>query len=462
MRRLSLTALDIALSVGAATGLIVLLDPIAPLGSLGSLYLLAVLFVAIRRDQPAALITAVLSVAVLNYFFIEPLHRLTISNSENVVALVVLLIAALVVSRLATMVRRKASEAGERAERAAAREREAMILAEAASALLAGGEPERQIARVSESIDSASEGALRLELGAAPSTRDREQAVPLPGGRRPAWLYARRDAPPGAPDAGRLAEPLARLLDVAVERAETAARAAEAEASRRADVAKTAILHAISHDLRSPLTAIRTAANGLDSDVLSDDDREALLGVIDVESERLGRLIEDLLDLSRIQAGAVNPRADWCDLGEVVLGAAAEVEARRGTHPISIELDADVPLIRADAAQLERVFTNLLENAVRFSPSGSPVTVTGGVAGERVIVRITDQGPGIPPSQRPRVFEPFFRGRELGQQGAGLGLAICRGFVEANGGQLQLQADSGRGTAFAVSFPLVPQPQAVA
>ncbi len=462
VRRFSLAAFDVLVALAAATGLVALLDPHAPITGLGSLYLLAVLFVAVRRGQLAALVTAALSVLTLNFFFIKPLYRLTIAESENVVALAVLLIAAVVVGRLADAVRRRAGEAEQRAALAAAREREAMILADAASSLLAERGLERQVARMSESLRDGSGNELRLELGSAPSPEPDEEALPLPTRLRPAWLYARRGAGWSRPDAERLLDPLARLIDVAVERVKAAAGATEAEAARRADIAKTAILHAISHDLRSPLTAIRTAASGLESGALSPDDRTALLEVIDAESARLARMIDDLLDLSRIQAGAANPRADWCDVREAVFAAAAEVQSRHGTHPIELELDADLPLIRADVSQLERVFTNLLENAVRFSPQGAAVQVSGGVGGGRVVVRVTDQGPGIPPSQRARVFEPFFSGREAGHRGAGLGLAISRGFVEANGGQLQLQTDTGRGTAFAVSFPLVPQPQAVA
>src|SRR5205807_4161845 len=118
--------------------------------------------------------------------------------------------------------------------------------------------------------------------------------------------------------------------------------------------------------------------------------------------------------------------------------------------------------VRVDAAQLERVFSNLIENAVKFSPPGTAVRVTAGVGGGRVTVRVIDRGRGIPSHQRARVFEPFFRGRGEPGAGSGLGLAICRGFVEANGGQILLQSSADRGTSFAVSFPVAPQPQPIA
>src|SRR5262249_42074443 len=161
------------------------------------------------------------------------------------------------------------------------------------------------------------------------------------------------------------------------------------------------------------------------------------------------------------------PRSDWCDLADVAASAAAQVRRRQGDHPISIELPSDLPLIRADPSQLERVLANLIENAVKFSPPHEPVRVTGGGGARRgtgggiVTWRLIDRGPGIPASQRAAVFEPFFRGRRGDNRGSGLGLAICRGFVEANGGELALHADTGRGTAFAVSFPLAEQPAPV-
>ena len=302
-------------------------------------------------------------------------------------------------------------------------------------------------------------GSSRVELASAPTTRDGEAAVRLPTVSRPAWLYVSEDVPGERGALDRIAVPLAGLIDVALERDRLDARAAEAEATRRADVAKTAILRAISHDLRSPLTAITTAADALSGDRLSRSDRDDLVAVLREESARLAGLVDDLLDVSRIESGAVNPQPDWCDIREVVDRAAAQARSRHGEQRVVVSLP-ELPLVQADAKQLERVFSNLLDNAIRVSPPGEPVRVAGGVGGGRVTVRVIDRGPGIPPSQRPHVFEPFFRGRQTGG-GSGLGLAISRGFVEANGGQIVLQTGIEQGSAFAVSFPLVSQPTAV-
>jgi two-component system sensor histidine kinase KdpD len=457
LRQPAATSAEVLLSVAAATGLVALLDKAAPIAGLGVVYLLAVLLIAIRRGELAALATAVLSVLALNFFFIEPRHRLTISDSENVVALGVLLIAAIVVGRLAATARDRTREAEARATLAAAREREAAILAEAASAVLAGGDLEGQLDNLTASVAASTSETLRMELTAAPPEAASGQRVPLSSRRRPGWIWAAPTSGWEREDLERMAEPLGRLIDIAHEHERISSRFAESEATRRADAAKTALLHAISHDLRSPLTAITTAAGGLRAGTISGADRRELLSVIDDESERLARLVDDLLDVSRIQAGAVNPRTDWCDLSDLTASAAAGVRARLGDHPIEFDLPADLPLVQADAAQLERIFSNLLENAIRFSPDDEPVRISGGTGGGKVIVRVTDQGRGIAAARQAEVFEPFVGGRD-GHAGSGLGLAICRGLVEANGGTIRLQSTPGLGTSFAVSLPLSPQP----
>ena len=457
--RIAATTLETLAWVGLATGVVAILNSVATAAGLGSIYLIAVLAVAIRRGQVAALAAAVLGVLTLNYFFIKPLHQLTIADSDNVVALGVLLLAALVVGRLAAQVRRQAAEAELRAEQAAAREREAVMLADAATALLGGTDD--MVVAISAGLETAGRGELRLGASAAPRAKEGEISLRLPTDARFVWLYAADSANWTETDLNRIATPLARLLDVAAERETAAARSAEAEAARQADAAKTVILHAVSHDLRSPLTAIRTAAAGLREEGTDPEDRVSLIDAIEEEADRLTRLIGNLLDLSRIEAGAVHPRTDWCDLLDVISTTVSHVRDPLSSGRIQIELDGELPLVRADASQLERVFSNLIENALRFSPADQPVRISGGVGAGKVTVRVVDRGPGIPASQRASIFEPFQSGGTDRRDGVGLGLAISKGFTEANGGELRLQADSADGTAFAVSFPLVKQPATV-
>ena len=453
--RIAVVTAEILASVAIVTGAVALLDKVAPVTGLGILYLLPVLLVAVRRGQVAALAAAVVSVLALNFFFIEPRYRLTIADSHNLVSLLVFLVVALVVGRLAATARAQAGEAERRALLASARERESMMLARAASSLLAGENVATQLQEMPDPQGPSGPHAVRAGLSAAPDAGPGELAVRIPA-TRPGWLYGRPEAGWDRASLERLAQALARLIDLARERERLAERSAAAEAARRADATKTALLHAISHDLRSPLTAITTAASGLRQEDLTAGDRAGLLEAIEGESARLARMVDDLLDLSRIEAGAVDPRTDWCDLADAVARASEQVERRFAGRRIELDLPADLPLVRADVGQLERVFSNLLENAVKFSGDGAAVRVSGGAGGGRLTVRVSDSGPGIAASRRSEIFEPFVRGTEP-HQGSGLGLAICRGLVEANGGEISLQG-GGEGATFAVAFPLVAQP----
>ncbi len=458
-RGIAFTVVEVIAAIGLATAAVALLQSAAPAAGLGVIYLLAVLAIAIRRGEIPALVTAVLSMLTLNYLFIPPRHQLAIAHSRDVAELAVLLIVAVVVGRLAALARHREAEAESRANEALAHEREATLLADVASTILAGHSIAAQLERIGSGLASAL-GAqhARLELGSVPTPQPDEIAVRVRSRARPAWLYVSRDTSWAQSDLERISEPLARLLDVALERERVAEQAAEAEAAKRADVARTAILRAMSHDLRSPLTAITTAAAALRDAGVTAEERTELLDAIEAEGARLARLVGDLLDLSKIEAGAVAPQPDWCDLHDTISSAVAQL---RTEHPVEFRLPDDLPLVRADAAQLERVFSNLIENAIKHSPEDVPVTITAGAGSGRVTVRVIDRGRGIPAADRTRVFEPFFRGRRDTGSGSGLGLAICRGFVEANGGQITLQGARGPGASFAVSFPLVKQPEAV-
>ncbi|HEX4718171.1 MAG TPA: ATP-binding protein [Thermoleophilaceae bacterium] len=448
-----------AAAVAVATGAVALLDSVAPATSLGVVYVLAVMFVAVRRGEVPALVTAAASVLALNFFFIEPRHRLTIADSHNVIALAVLLVSGFVVARLAAMARARAAEASLRAEQALSREREAKLLAEAASSLLGASDGRKPV--VGPSLQRALEEAgARLELCHAPAPKSGEVALPLRMSGSSGWLYVEREGQWSRADADRVIRAFSNLIALAQERTRIADTAAETEATRRADVAKTAIMHAISHDLRTPLTAISTAAGALHEPGLSEDDRTELASVVSTETDRLERMVTDLLDLSRIEAGAVNPQTDWCDLYDTIARAAEHVRGQRGDFALKVDVSADLPLVRADAAQLERVFTNLIDNAAKFSPSGKPVEIRGIAANGRVTIRVIDHGRGIPAAEHAHIFKPFVRGRDA-QPGSGLGLAICRGFVEANGGRITLQSRGREGSAFAVSFPAVAQPELV-
>jgi two-component system, OmpR family, sensor histidine kinase KdpD len=248
------------------------------------------------------------------------------------------------------------------------------------------------------------------------------------------------------------------LRELTDERERLAADALEAEALRRSDAMKTAVLRAVSHDLRSPLMAILTSAGALAHGELSlaPDDRRELVETILDEAERLDRIVRNLLDLSRLQAGAAAPEpSDW-PVDDLVLQALDGVEA--GSR-VEVVLPDDSPLVHADPHQTERVVANLVENALRYSPPDEPVRVQVRQTGSEVLVRVVDHGPGIPSGEADRIFEPFQRGSlRIPARGAGLGLAIARGFAEANGGRVWVESHAGQGATFVLALPVAVTP----
>lgn len=237
---------------------------------------------------------------------------------------------------------------------------------------------------------------------------------------------------------------------LAAERDRMREEALEAEAVRRSDELKTSLLRAVSHDLRTPLTAIIAAGAALDSPSVTAEERHELSDVVVDEGRRLSRLVENLLDVSRLESGAAEPHREPVDLVDL-LAAARESIGQYGEQ-VRLALDDDLPPLRADPTQLERAFANLLENAVVHG-EGRPVLVRSRLVGPRLVVRVVDRGPGIPENLRERIFEPFYRapGAASGA-GSGLGLAIARGFIEANGGEVEVESLPGQGSSFVVTF----------
>jgi K+-sensing histidine kinase KdpD len=358
---LGMLATVVAVTLG--TLLVYPLKSVAPVVSLGIVYLPAILLISIVWGWRLGLLASVASAAAFNFFQIPPLHRFTIADEQNWVALAAFAIAAIVSSTVAELARSRAIEAE----------------------------------RGREEADRA-----LVELAALTRERDRMQA-----------------------------------------------EAIEAEALRRSDELKTALLRSISHDLRTPLTSIIAGGSALGSETLTGEERAELSAAIVVEGNRLSRLVENLLDMSRLEAGKADPHREAVDLAEV-LDAVREGATDPGLVRLAIE--PDLPMVDADAAQLERAFANLIENAIRYS-AGRPVSARSRVVEGRIVVRVVDQGPGIPQRDWQRIFAPFQRGDDA-KTGTGLGLAIARGFVEANGGEIAVESLPGQGTSFVVSFPL--------
>jgi two-component system, OmpR family, sensor histidine kinase KdpD len=422
------------------------LDEVAEPISLGVVFLLGVVLISIVWGAALGIAVSLLSALAFNFFHIPPTGRFTIAEAENWVALGVFLVVALVASSVAEAARLRAQEADQRG-------READLAAELARVLL--GAPDLSGAlgpaaqRIAEAFDLRS---CRLVLDAVGGD-ERTAAIPLTRGEeRLGTLLVPRDREP----AGAAVRPaLQALLAAALEREALTLEVVETRALRRSDEIKTAVLRAVSHDLRSPLTAIVASAEALASPALEEDERRELAAGVTSESARLARLIDKLLELSRLQAGAAEPHRDWCSVEEVL----REAMESAGLAPDRVRLvvDRDLPLILADAGQLERAFANLLENAARYS-AGQPISVRARVTGGRLLVRVVDRGPGVTRADQERIFEPFFRAGEGRGAGSGLGLAIVRGFVEANGGHVHVESLPGQGASFVVELPL---PEAV-
>jgi two-component system, OmpR family, sensor histidine kinase KdpD len=368
------------------------LRPLAPDVSLGALFTIVVLAAAIAWGLPYALIVSVASLLVFNFFFLPPVHTFTLADAKNWTALVVYLVTGIVASELAARARRRAEEA----ER---REREAALLADLAASLLERRDYDDLVERVE------------------------------PGNTR---LAAAVDA----------------LLELSKERERLEAEAVDAEALRRSDAVKTAVIRSVSHDLRTPLATMAAALDGLErGDALVDADRTELLETLRLELRRLSQLVENLLDLSRLQAGAVTPSPELWPPDELAARALAELP---DGDRVVVEIPADLPAVRADGAQIQRALVNLLDNALKFSPAQQPVTLCAAADEDEVVFRIVDLGPGVDPDAAVEIFEPFHRGAT--SRGTGLGLAIARGFADANGGRIWIDAIAN-GTTFALALP---------
>jgi two-component system sensor histidine kinase KdpD len=434
-------ALGVLVAAGSLALTTLLLYPLSEVAepvSLGVLYLLTVLLVSTFWGLRLGLATSIAATAAFNFFHIPPTGGFTIADAENWVALGVFLVAAVVASSLSELARQRAGEAEQR-------RREADLAAELARLLLGTPEPRSALAPAARRIADA----LRIDSAAVVLEHvegdERRAAVPL--GELGTLLV-----PAAAEELARerVAPALEALLRAALEREVLTAEVVETSALRRSDEIKTAVLRSVSHDLRSPLTAIVAAGEALSSPSLQSDDRVELADTIAHESRRLTRLVDQLLDLARLEAGTAEPREDWCSLEEVIRAA---VEDAGAPERVRLAIAPDLPLVRADAGQLRRAFANLIENALRFGDH-EPVSVRARVSGGRILMRVVDQGPGISVAEQERIFAPFYRGPGAAGQGSGLGLAIVRGLLEANGGQVRVESLPGQGTSFVVELPL--------
>ncbi|MGZ4387092.1 MAG: sensor histidine kinase, partial [Gaiellaceae bacterium] len=415
--------------------------------SLGVLYIGAVVMVAFFWGLAYAIPVSIASMLAVNWFFLEPVHTFALRRSEEWLALIVYLGTAVVVSELAARARRRAAEAEQRG-------REAALLATVARGLLQTGPVQERLDRVSGDVAATLQlSEARIVLGGSSELRENETLLPLSAaGSLVGALVHPRGESISQTRASRVLPALASLVAVAVEQDRLAKEAVEAETLRRSDSVKTALLRSVSHDFRSPLTAIRAASDSLASShlELARSDRDELVETIRGEVRRLGSLVENLLDLSRLEAGVAHPAPAIWPIEELV-GKTLEGLGERSER-VHVSLPRRTTLLAVDDAQVERSLVNLLDNALRLSPEGEPVELRVDRRGGRVEITVEDRGPGLRPGDADKVFEPFFRSSER-REGAGLGLAIVRGFIEANGGSVAARTRPGGGASFLVVLP---------
>lgn len=434
-------------AVALVTASIGFLEEWIPVLSLGALYVFAVLLIAVFWGLEFALPVAVASMLAFNWFFLPPTHTLHLHDGENWLVLVLYLVVAVVTSELAARARRRAAEAEQR-------EREAALLAAMAASLLGGRVVTEELDGIATQA-AAVLGVPHAWIALAPDATVPPDAIPYPLTFGDRILGSVAMPSPGPADdrvVGRFLPALSSLLAVAIDRERLEQEALQAEALRRSDAINTTVLRAVSHDLRSPLTAITAAAGGLENPELDLDeaDRAELAETILSECARLERMVSDLLDLSRLQAGAVAPVRELWSVDELVGAALDELNDEGNTV---VDVPPDLPPVEVDAGQTRRILVNLLENARRHAASAYGVRVVATSQGSgRVALRVHDDGPGIDAADAESVFEPFWGGARGGGR-TGLGLAIARGFAVANDGSLHSEP-SEHGATMVLRLPV--------
>jgi two-component system sensor histidine kinase KdpD len=480
------------------------------LANASMLYLAAVLVVALFLGRGPAIAASIAAFLTFNFFFTEPRLTFSVADPDEILALVVFLLVAIVTGQLA---------AGQkiRAEEAESREREARLLHDV-STILAGqrlrpalelvaarlrvelhaeavaielrdaltGLP-RTVVGDATAVQAAQAATASVQVLGAGTPAGQEAARPgrwlrvaPPRGVRPAVEAEARDVirvpirssasdPIGdlilttgrgarslpAPDARVLATAASQLA-LAIEQDRLREEATDAELLRRTDELRSALIDAIAHDLRTPLASIIASAGSLrQADVTwTEAERRDFLEAIEDEAERLNRIVGNLLDLSRIQGGSLVPSRDWHDIGLVIRDSVARLRPVIGSQRVEIDLPPDLGPAFVDPVEIDQVIANLVENAAKYAPDGGVIRVAArGDLGE-LRVSVDDEGPGIPPAILPHLFEPFYRAPGTSRiPGSGLGLAVARGLVEAHGGHIWAENRPGGGARFTFAIP---------
>jgi two-component system sensor histidine kinase KdpD len=487
-------------AVALVTVIIGAIEARGHIANVSMLYLMAVLAAATMLGRGPAVTASIASFLAFNWFFVEPVHTLSVGDPKEWFALLLILVTAVVTSQLAADQRDRAREAADRA-------RDATLMFEVARVL---GDPELDAAlasvterlreglgvagviveldgeaaprRTSAGDVSALAGADLGSLAAwIPSPRsatgagarwirvlsphgssswprdERVHAVSLQtGGRRIGTLAIIRASPRPRSADDRILTAVASQLAGAIERSRLRERATDAEILRRADELKNALLGAVSHDLRTPLASIVASAGSLrQTDVRwTEAERESFLSDIENEARRLSRIVSNLLDLSRMESGTLHPERSWYDLAALIDDVVGRLRPLTERHRVEVRVADDLPPVSLDYVEIDQVLSNLIENAARHTRPGSSIVVSAQIGDGEAIVEVSDDGPGVPEDALDRVFEPFYRGPSgTTPRGTGLGLAVARGLVEAHGGRISVRNRAEGGAVFSFTLP---------
>ena len=493
-----------AMLVALAAGICWMLRPYLLVGSLVLPFLIAIMLTAIAYGLLPSLFACVLGVLTFDFFFLQPLYSLDISEPDDVLRLAVFATAALIVSNLAAYARAQAVTASVRAEVAENLYRFGRQLAGAATLpeVMDASVPRlRALLRAPVLIVLPDDGNLAVYPAAATANTALSgmdfakvktwlQTDPLAGADVPVpissqWLMVPMRTGLGkvgvmavgrealdklqVPNTDALFGTLADLLAQAVHRIDLADDLTLATRAAEREELHAALLASLSHDLRTPLSSVMAAAESLADwrEVPGEATQQALARSIQGEARRLDRYIANLLDMTRLESGLTDATASRIDLMDSV-SVALDRCANLATHRVNVEIGPDLPLLAGDEVLLEHVLFNLLDNAAKYTPAGSAILVRAARDHDRVTIEVIDEGDGIRPAELERIFDKFYRGRRQGPQspGIGLGLAICRGYVEAMGGRISARNRTDRGGAvFSMSFPIpetedLPDPEA--
>src|SRR5438552_3808045 len=487
------------LLVAVATGIAWLMMPYFGLANLIMVYLLGVLIGATRFGRGPSLLASLLSVAAFDFFFVPPVFTFSVSDTQYLVTFAVMLVVALVISDLATRIRTQAESARDREARTAALYAMSRDLAHARGVAEVLASAVRHVTEVFASeitvLMPGPDGVLGGQSGPAsssePDASDRAVArwvfehrqlaglgtatlpgaralyLPLVASRGALGVLGARPRDPhtfDAPEQLHQLETFANQMSLALERARLAEEAQEAQVRVEAERLRSSLLSSVSHDLRTPLATITGAATTLLASGARVDDgtqRELLESVRD-EADRLNRLVQNLLEMTRLQSGMLELHRDWHPIEEVVGAALRRFGKRLAGRRVDVALAPDLPLVSMDDVLVEEVFINLLDNALKYTPAGTPIRIAATASDERITVEIADRGPGLPRGEEERVFEKFHRGGVTSERGAGLGLAICKGIVQAHGGRVWAHNLPEGGTAFFFTLPLTETTPAMA